>query len=47
MEKLVANRLNWYLESNDLLNNAQTGFRKGRSTVDQIIKLQDRINKYI
>ena len=47
MEKLVTNRLTWYLESNDLLNNAQTGFRKGRSTVDQVIKLQDRINKYI
>jgi hypothetical protein len=46
MEKLVNNRLTWYLESKNLLNDAQTGFRKGRSTVDQIIKLQDTINKY-
>ena len=46
MEKMVTNRLTWYLESNDLLNNAQTGFRKGRSTLDQIIKLQDSIHKY-
>ena len=29
-----------------MLNNAQTGFRQGRSTLDQIIKLQDTINKY-
>ena len=46
MEKLVNNRLVWFLESNNLLNNAQTGFRQGRSTLDQIIKLQDRIHKY-
>ena len=29
-----------------MLTNVQTGFRKGRSTVDQIIRLQDTINKY-
>ena len=46
MEKLVNNRLVWYLESKNLLNNAQTGFRQSRSTIDQITKLQDRIYKY-
>jgi len=47
MERMIVNRLNWYLERNDILSNAQTGFRKGKSTMDQIIKLQDTIYKYI
>lgn len=47
MERLVADRLTYYLEKNSLLNNVQTGFRKGRSTIDQIIRLQDEINRSI
>ena len=47
MEKLVADRLMWYLEKHNLLNNSQSGFRRGRSTVDHIIRLQDEINKHI
>jgi potassium voltage-gated channel Eag-related subfamily H protein 8 len=27
MERMVTNRLNWYLENNDLFNPMQTGFR--------------------
>ena len=46
MEKLVTNRLRHYLETNSLLTNVQTGFRKGRGTVDHLIRLQDTINKY-
>lgn len=46
MERLVTNRLSYYLEKNNILNNVQTGFRKGKSTIDQIIRLQDTINKY-
>jgi len=46
MEKLVTNRLTYYVEKNKLLTNVQTGFRKGRSTTDHIIRLQDTINKY-
>ena len=41
MEKLVANRLTWYIEKNYKLTNAQTGFRKNRSTVDPMARLQD------
>lgn len=44
MERLVTNRLLWYLEMH-ILTNVQTGFRKKRSTVDQIIRLQDAINR--
>jgi len=46
MGKLVANRLRHYLETNSLLTNVQTGFRKGRGTVDHLTRLQDTINKY-
>ena len=46
MEKLVTNRLRYHLEKNKLLTNVQTGFRKGKSTTDHIIRLQDTINKY-
>ena len=46
MEKLVTNRLSYYVEKKDLLTNVQTGFRKGKSTVDQLIRLQDTVNKY-
>ena len=36
MEKLVTNRLSYHVEKNGLLTNVQSGFRRGRSTVDQI-----------
>ena len=41
MEKLVTNRLSYFVEKNNILNNIQCGFRKGH-----IIRLQDAINKY-
>jgi hypothetical protein len=46
MERLVTTRLAYYLEENDLLANTQSGFRKGRSTIDHIMRLQDAINKH-
>ena len=45
MEKMVTNRLQWYLENNNLYTKNQTGFRKHKNTLDQIIKLQDNILK--
>jgi len=47
MERMVADRLTYYLEYNKGLTNVQTAFRKNRCTVDQIIKLQDEINRNI
>jgi len=44
MERLVANRLIWYLETYNILTNVQTGFRKNRGMIDQIIHLRDTIN---
>ena len=40
MEKMVVNRLNWFLEKNKLLNPSQAGFRKHFSTSDPIIRLK-------
>ena len=45
METILTNRLSHYLETNDLLTIHQSGFRKNRSTIDQIIKLQNDIKK--
>ena len=42
-ERMVANRLNWYLEKNNLYNPNQAGFRKNRSCQDQIVRLQSDI----
>jgi ribonuclease HI/exonuclease III len=47
MERLVTDRLTWHLENNKILINTQSGFRKKRSTIDQIMKLQDAIHKSI
>ena len=46
MEKLVTTRLTYHVEKNNLINNIQCGFRKGRSTIDHIIRLQDAIHKH-
>jgi len=45
METMIAKRLQWFLEKNNLLSNDQSGFRKYKSTSDQILKLQDTILK--
>ena len=36
LEKMVNARLVWYLESNGYINKEQSGFRKGRSTLDSL-----------
>ena len=35
-ERLVKNRLEWFIESNNLLSSSQFGFRKGKSTMDNL-----------
>ena len=39
MEKMVQARLDWWLESCNLLPDSQCGFRKGRGTVDNLLQL--------
>lgn len=36
IEHLIKNRLEWYLESNNILASSQYGFRKGKSTLDNL-----------
>ena len=40
LERMVNQRLVWYLEKNGLLNNAQSGFRKHRSTSDHLVQME-------
>lgn len=41
IEKIINSRLLWTLESRQLLHQQQCGFRSGRSTVDQLVLLQN------
>ena len=41
MEKIINNRLVWHLETNNLITNAQSGFRHNRSTTDNLAKLEN------
>jgi ribonuclease HI len=45
MERMVNNRLVWYLESNNCLHPCQSGFRKGRSTLDHLVGLEGAIRE--
>ena len=35
----------WYLESNHIITEVQSGFRKERSTIDQLIRLETFIRE--
>ena len=39
-EKMVATRLSYHLEKYNMLSDVQSGFRSGRSTIDQIMRLE-------
>ncbi|KZR98518.1 putative Pol protein, partial [Daphnia magna] len=43
MERLIANRLHWFLETKSKINIDQAGFRRGCSTMDHIIRLESAI----
>ena len=45
MERMIVKRMNWFLEKYNLLNKFQSGFRKGRNTIDQLLRLSDTILK--
>lgn len=45
LQIMVNNRLNWYLKKKQILNNNQSGFRKQRSTVDNILFLTTEVQK--
>ena len=37
LDKIVANRLRWFVTNNKLLNNRQFGFRKGSSAIEVLL----------
>jgi Reverse transcriptase (RNA-dependent DNA polymerase). len=43
MERMVSNRLNWFLESCNILPQRQAGFRKFRSTNEKVLRLCQEI----
>ena len=45
MERMINSRLTWYLETNGLITNMQTGFRKRRGTIDHLIGLETFIKE--
>jgi ribonuclease HI len=45
LEKIILNRLSHYCDKNGIIPNHQTGFRKGRSCVDNLVKLTTQIKQ--
>ena len=45
MERLVTERLTYELENEGLLTSCQSGFRKGRHTMDAVVRLENEIRK--
>ena len=45
MEKMVNKRLMWFLEHSDSLSDLQCGFRKNRSTIDHLVRLESFIRE--
>jgi len=45
MERIVNNRFVWYLETNKIITPTQSGFRKGRSTTDQLVRLESFVRE--
>jgi ribonuclease HI/exonuclease III len=46
-EKMICRRLDFFLEKNRRLGSFQTGFRKGLSTIDVLLRLQNNIRQSI
>jgi hypothetical protein len=44
-ERLVNDRLVWYQETNNILTEHQSGFRKQRSTIDHLVRLESFIRE--
>ena len=45
MEHLVHNRINYFVQSNNLLQDSQYGFRKGLSTMDVLLRIEHTIRQ--
>lgn len=45
MERMVNDRLNYWVETEGLLQSYQSGFRRGRGTMDPVVCLEDVIRR--
>ena len=45
MERMVAKRLNWYVDHNQMISKYQCAFKKGRCTIDHLIRLESEVRK--
>ncbi|ESN98934.1 hypothetical protein HELRODRAFT_126689, partial [Helobdella robusta] len=45
MEKIINNRLTWYLKKNKIISDVQCGGIKGRSTLDHLVSLETSIRQ--
>jgi hypothetical protein len=43
LERMIKIRLSWYLEKNLLLAPNQSGFRRNRGTMDNIVRLENSV----
>lgn len=44
LEKVINNRLIWYLEKSEILSKHQSKFRKSRYTINNLIMIKDEMN---
>ena len=47
LESMVKERLEWFIEKNEILSSIQHGFRKKRSSIDNLVHLENEIQKYL
>lgn len=47
LEKMINIRLVWFLETNNIITNIQSGFRKNRSTTDHLVQLENHFQNNI
>ena len=45
MERMINDRLVWYLESSSLITDAQSGFWKTRSTMDHLVRFETYVRE--
>ena len=43
MERMINTRFDWFLEKNNILTKCQSGFKKGQTTTEQLIRLESFI----
>ena len=45
MERMINQRLTWYLQHNNIISKYQCGFQKGKSTTDHLVRLETYIRQ--